>query len=201
MEDGLGIGLAMVSFIWSISILARQSIRPFHRVALKVKSFDPINLSPPTMSSLEPKSTVIIDGTAIAKYVLECSLTLSDRCDMCCISVRVIRDGIAQNIAAKRAQFPRFQPHLVILQAGARPDSSVYVRMKAKAATEAGIKFTHVQLDANATVDQVIDEVTKLNGDESVSGVLVQLPLGDHVGPEDERRVTEAVSPQKDVDG
>lgn len=73
--------------------------------------------------------------------------------------------------------------------------------MKAKAAAEAGIKFTHVQLDADATVDQVIDEVTKLNGDESVSGVLVQLPLGDHVGHGDERRVTEAVSPQKDVDG
>ncbi|KAF9505989.1 hypothetical protein BS47DRAFT_1353393 [Hydnum rufescens UP504] len=132
------------------------------------------------MSSLEPKSATLIDGADIAK---------------------IIRDEVAQIIAAKRAQFPRFHPHLVILQAGARPDSSVYVRMKAKAAAEAGIKFTHVQLDADVTVDQVIDEVTKLNRDDSVSGLLVQLPLGEHVGPEDERRVTEAVSPQKDVDG
>ena len=73
--------------------------------------------------------------------------------------------------------------------------------MKAKAAAEAGIKYTHVQLDAAATADEVVSEVIKLNADESVSGILVQLPLGDHVGPEEERKVTEAVSPQKDVDG
>jgi methylenetetrahydrofolate dehydrogenase (NADP+) / methenyltetrahydrofolate cyclohydrolase / formyltetrahydrofolate synthetase len=149
------------------------------------------------MSSLEPKSATLIDGAAIAKYVDWNIAWLS----WSYISLRIIRDEVAQIIAAKRAQFPRFHPHLVILQAGARPDSSVYVRMKAKAAAEAGIKFTHVQLDADVTVDQVIDEVTKLNRDDSVSGLLVQLPLGEDVGPEDERRVTEAVSPEKDVDG
>jgi len=73
--------------------------------------------------------------------------------------------------------------------------------MKAKACAEVDIKFTHIQLNASASADEVIAEVTKLNVDETVSGILVQLPLGEHVGPEDERSVTEAVDPKKDVDG
>ncbi|KAI0082803.1 FTHFS-domain-containing protein [Panus rudis PR-1116 ss-1] len=122
----------------------------------------------------------IIDGTAIAKS---------------------IRDEVAAKIKAKQAQYPRFQPSLAIIQAGERPDSSVYVRMKAKAAEEVGIKFKHVTLSEDASVDDVVEVVEKLNNDPSVSGVLVQLPLGPHVGADGERTVTEAVSPEKDVDG
>lgn len=73
--------------------------------------------------------------------------------------------------------------------------------MKTKAAAEAGIKCTHVQLDAQTSADQVVDAVQKLNSDEGVSGILVQLPLGDNVSADEERKVTEAVSPEKDVDG
>lgn len=73
--------------------------------------------------------------------------------------------------------------------------------MKAKACAEADIKFTHIQLNASASADEVVAEVKKLNVDEAVSGILVQLPLGEHIGPEDERSVTEAVDPKKDVDG
>lgn len=73
--------------------------------------------------------------------------------------------------------------------------------MKAKACAEVDIKFTHIQLNASASADEVIAEVRKLNVDESVSGILVQLPMGEHVNAEDERSVTEAVDPKKDVDG
>ena len=73
--------------------------------------------------------------------------------------------------------------------------------MKAKAAEEVGIKFKHVALPAETEVDEVVEIVKKLNDDQSVSGILVQLPLGDHVGADGERTVTEAVSPEKDVDG
>ncbi|PBK78156.1 FTHFS-domain-containing protein [Armillaria solidipes] len=125
-------------------------------------------------------SATKIDGTAIAKSV---------------------RDGVAARIKAKQETFPRFQPQLAIIQAGQRPDSSTYVRMKAKAAGEVGIKFKHVALPAEATVDKVVEAIKHLNDDESVSGILVQLPLGEHVSPEGERLVTEAVSPEKDVDG
>lgn len=87
------------------------------------------------------------------------------------------------------------------MQAGARPDSSVYIRMKMKAAEELGIRHKHITLPAEATVDEIVDIVKKLNNDDTVSGILVQLPLGDHIGADGERIVTEAVSPEKDVDG
>uniref|UniRef100_A0A0W0F933 C-1-tetrahydrofolate synthase, cytoplasmic n=1 Tax=Moniliophthora roreri TaxID=221103 RepID=A0A0W0F933_MONRR len=121
-----------------------------------------------------------IDGTAIAQS---------------------IRENVASRIKSLKAQFPRFQPQLVIVQAGERPDSSTYVRMKAKAAEEVGIRYRHVALPAEATVGEIIDVVKNLNDDDTVSGVIVQLPLGDHVTHEGERLVTEAVSPEKDVDG
>ncbi|KAI0362366.1 FTHFS-domain-containing protein [Trametes cingulata] len=122
----------------------------------------------------------IIDGTAVAKS---------------------IRDEVASRIKSLQAQYPRFRPSLAIIQAGARPDSSVYVRMKAKAAEEAGIEFKHIKVPEEAEVAEVVDIVKKLNDDETVSGILVQLPLGPHVGADGERTVTEAVSPEKDVDG
>ncbi|KAI0372878.1 FTHFS-domain-containing protein [Pilatotrama ljubarskyi] len=122
----------------------------------------------------------IIDGTAVAKS---------------------IRDEVASRIKSLQAQYPRFRPSLAIIQAGARPDSSVYVRMKAKAAEEAGIEFKHIKVPEEAEVAEVVDIVKKLNEDETVSGILVQLPLGSHVGADGERTVTEAVSPEKDVDG
>jgi len=73
--------------------------------------------------------------------------------------------------------------------------------MKSKAAEEAGIKFNHVQLPEAATAEDIIEVVRKLSDDEAVSGVLVQLPLGSHVDAHGTRAVTEAVSPEKDVDG
>lgn len=106
-----------------------------------------------------------------------------------------------QRIASFRLQYPRFEPRLAIIQAGARPDSTVYVRMKAKAAEEIGIKFRHITLPAEAAVEDVVNTVKALNGDESISGILVQLPLGSHIKAAEERIVTEAVSPEKDVDG
>ncbi|KAG6866919.1 hypothetical protein C0991_003834 [Blastosporella zonata] len=122
----------------------------------------------------------IIDGTAVAKSV---------------------RQGVADRIKTFQAKYPRFQPTLAIVQAGERPDSSTYVRMKAKAAEEIGIKFKHVVVPAETSAEQIVEIVGKLNDDLQVSGIIVQLPLGQHVTPEGERLVTEAVSPEKDIDG
>lgn len=116
-------------------------------------------------------------------------------------SPRSIREDVANRIKLLQGKYSRFEPRLAIVQAGARPDSSTYVRMKAKAAQEVGIKFQHVNLPAETSVDDVVAVVKKLNEDEQISGILVQLPLGDHIGSDGERLVTEAVSPEKDVDG
>ena len=137
----------------------------------------------------------IMDGNAVAKWVIRSNgLPLL-------IVQRSIRDKVALRIKTLQERSPRFQPQLAIIQAGDRPDSSVYVRMKAKAAEEIGIKFRHINLPHDAEVAKVIDVIQQLNEDDSVSGILVQLPLGEHVTKEDERMVTEAVSCEKDVDG
>lgn len=73
--------------------------------------------------------------------------------------------------------------------------------MKSKAAQEVGIKFRHVSVPVESTAEEIVQIVKKLNGDESINGILVQLPLGDQVTSAGERLVTEAVSPEKDVDG
>lgn len=73
--------------------------------------------------------------------------------------------------------------------------------MKAKAAHEVGMQFTHIPLAADASVESVVAEVKRLNADSAISGILVQLPLGEHINKDGERIVTEAVSPEKDVDG
>lgn len=122
----------------------------------------------------------IIDGTALAKS---------------------IRQGVADRIKSLQANYPRFQPQLAVVQVGDRQDSSTYIRMKSKAADQVGIKFEHVKIPADAEVEDIIRVVERLNNDEKISGVLVQLPLGDHIKADGERRVTEAISPNKDVDG
>ena len=118
-----------------------------------------------------------------------------------CLVRRSLREEVSQKIRSFQATFPRFHPQLCIVQAGERPDSSTYVRMKAKAAEQVGIKIRHIQVPSESSAEQIVRVVQELNVDESVSGILVQLPLGDHITSAGERLVTEAVSPQKDVDG
>ncbi|KAL8278406.1 hypothetical protein RQP46_009096 [Phenoliferia psychrophenolica] len=135
----------------------------------------------------------VVDGNALALYVPYPPLPASS-----------LRTDIASRIAATQAKFPRFAPHLAIIQQGARSDSSTYVKMKLKAAAEAGIKCTLVVLggkEDGVGEDEVMAEVERLNNDPAVHGVLVQLPLSDDIGRDGERRITEAVSPTKDVDG
>ena len=148
------------------------------------------------MTSQTTDSAKIIDGNLLAKYVAVLqSMVRHDPFR------RSLREDVAHKIKSIRANFPRFQPQLCIVQAGERPDSTTYVRMKAKAAEQVGIKIRHIQVPSESSAEQIVRVVQELNADESVSGILVQLPLGDHITSAGERLVTEAVSPQKDVDG
>ncbi|KAI9332000.1 formate--tetrahydrofolate ligase-domain-containing protein [Zopfochytrium polystomum] len=109
-----------------------------------------------------------------------------------------IRTRLAGEIADMAAKYDGFRPHLAIVQVGAREDSSLYVRMKQQAAEKAGIKFTLERLSADVGQAQVVGLVQSLNNNPSVHGILVQLPLPEGF---DERLVTEAIDPRKDVDG
>ena len=148
------------------------------------------------MASAPTIPAKIIDGAALAKCVRVPYIQSSVD-----PSIRSIRESVAEKIKAKQTVFPRFQPQLAIVQAGERPDSTTYVRMKAKAAEQVGIKFQHINVPVESSADHIIKLVQNLNTDENISGILVQLPLGGHITPADERLITEAVSPEKDVDG
>ena len=87
---------------------------------------------------------------------------------------------------------------LATVLVGDDPASDVYIRLKHKAATEAGIDARDIRLDAKASEAEVLALVEELNADDQVDGILVQLPLPAHM---DETRLTYAVSPRKDVDG
>ena len=89
-------------------------------------------------------------------------------------------------------------PHLTAVLVGDDPASATYVRNKARACAEAGIDAQTLTPPADISQDDLLDIVRGLNADPAVSGILVQLPLPTHI---DERAITEAVDPDKDVDG
>ncbi|MBA3844116.1 MAG: bifunctional 5,10-methylenetetrahydrofolate dehydrogenase/5,10-methenyltetrahydrofolate cyclohydrolase [Actinobacteria bacterium] len=87
---------------------------------------------------------------------------------------------------------------LVTVLVGDDPASEVYIRLKHKAATAAGIDATDVRLPADTTEADLLARVSELNGSDDVDAILVQLPLPSQI---DEEKVIRAVAPAKDVDG
>ncbi|XP_028676965.1 C-1-tetrahydrofolate synthase, cytoplasmic [Erpetoichthys calabaricus] len=111
-----------------------------------------------------------------------------------------IRERLKEEVTKIKAEMPGFGPGLAILQVGNRDDSNLYISMKLKAAAEIGIHAIHVRLPKSATEDEVLRNIVQINEDPSIHGLIVQLPL-DSVNPINTEKVTNAVSPEKDVDG
>ncbi len=89
-------------------------------------------------------------------------------------------------------------PVLAAVLVGADPASEIYIRNKAKASREAGLDSLEHRLSADTTEPALLQLITRLNADPSVDGILVQLPLPEHIDP---LRVIAAIDPEKDVDG
>jgi methylenetetrahydrofolate dehydrogenase (NADP+)/methenyltetrahydrofolate cyclohydrolase len=87
---------------------------------------------------------------------------------------------------------------LVTVLVGDDPASDVYIRLKHKAATEAGFDATDLRLPTETTEQALLAKLAELNASDDVDAILVQLPLPDHI---DEARIIRAVAPAKDVDG
>ena len=87
---------------------------------------------------------------------------------------------------------------LAVIMAGDNPASEIYVKNKIKACETAGIYSQTIKLDENVTEKDLIEEIEKLNKDDKIDGILVQLPLPAHI---DELKIINAISPEKDVDG
>jgi methylenetetrahydrofolate dehydrogenase (NADP+)/methenyltetrahydrofolate cyclohydrolase len=107
---------------------------------------------------------------------------------------------LADRIRADVAEQVRAIGHvgLITVLVGDDPASEVYIRLKHKAANEAGFDAVDVRLPADTSEDSLLARLAELNASDEVDAILVQLPLPDHI---DEEHVIRAIEPAKDVDG
>jgi methylenetetrahydrofolate dehydrogenase (NADP+)/methenyltetrahydrofolate cyclohydrolase len=117
----------------------------------------------------------IIDGVALSKQ---------------------LREDVAARTAALKAR--GVTPGLAVVLVGDNQASQVYVRNKVKACQDAGLHSVLEKYEASMTEAELLARVDALNNDPAIHGILVQLPLPDHI---DDHKVIEAISPAKDVDG
>ncbi len=87
---------------------------------------------------------------------------------------------------------------LTVIQVGDDPASSVYVKQKNKMAENLGFNFNHIKLDENIKEEELLNIIDKLNNDNSVDGILVQMPVPNHLNA---KVLQNAILPCKDVDG
>lgn len=121
-------------------------------------------------------TATILDGKALAK---------------------TIREELKGQVEEFKKEFG-VQPGLSVVLVGENPASQVYVRNKVKACQEAGMNSVRIDLPVETSQADLLNVIEKLNADPEIHGILVQLPVPDQI---DDRAVTHAVVPHKDVDG
>ena len=117
------------------------------------------------------------------------------------ISGKELSAKLKADMAAQGAEFPEKYgrvPHLVVILVGDNPASVSYVTGKAKASETVGIKNTTIRKPETISEEELLSLIRELNEDDSVDGILVQLPLPKHIS---ESKVIETISKEKDVDG
>ncbi|MGM9851869.1 MAG: bifunctional methylenetetrahydrofolate dehydrogenase/methenyltetrahydrofolate cyclohydrolase FolD [Muribaculaceae bacterium] len=108
-----------------------------------------------------------------------------------------IKSEIARQVQQMIEQGKR-RPHLAAILVGHDGGSETYVASKVKACDECGFKSTLIRFESDVTEQELLATIDRLNKDPEVDGFIVQLPLPAHIN---EQRITEAVNPDKDVDG
>ena len=107
-----------------------------------------------------------------------------------------LKEGLKVRVAELEAKYGT-TPNLVVILVGDDPGSVSYVTGKAKAATEVGIRNSTLRYPATISETELLAIVDKLNADDDVDGILIQLPLPKHI---DEQKMISAIKPEKDVD-
>jgi len=130
----------------------------------------------PAQSSSSERRATVIDGKAVAAEVTE----------------KV--DAATRAFAAATGK----RPGLAVILVGEDPGSQVYIRNKGRAAERLGFHSVQHTLPVTVTEAALLDLVATVSADDSIHGLLVQLPLPAHIDP---KRVAEAIAPSKDVDG
>lgn len=113
------------------------------------------------------------------------------------IDGKAVAAAVEQEVASAISRLA-FSPGLVAVRVGSDPASEIYVRNKAKKARELGLAGTELVHPESMSEAELLAEVARLNADDSVDGILVQLPLPKQIDPQ---KVIDAIDPAKDVDG
>ena len=113
------------------------------------------------------------------------------------IDGKAVAKVLEAEVAAEIARLG-FRPGLVAVRVGNDPASEIYVRNKARKARELGLEGTELVFPETMREEELLAEVARLNGDDAVDGILVQLPLPKQI---DAKKVIDAIDPAKDVDG
>ena len=108
-----------------------------------------------------------------------------------------VREEVACKVAALKEKHG-ITPGLAVVLVGDNPASQIYIRNKGKATKAAGMNSFEHRHDTSLSEADLLDLIDQLNKDEAVNGILVQLPLPDHI---DDAKVISAISPDKDIDG
>jgi methylenetetrahydrofolate dehydrogenase (NADP+)/methenyltetrahydrofolate cyclohydrolase len=108
-----------------------------------------------------------------------------------------LREELRHEVVEIKAKYNKI-PGLTVILIGDMAPSQIYVRMKEKAANEVGLKSEVIRYPGTVEEKTVLDKIEELNKDETISGILVQLPLPKHI---DKQKVIETILPGKDVDG
>ena len=107
------------------------------------------------------------------------------------------KEQIKQEVL-KRKEAGKKTPHLAAILIGDNPASKAYVGNKVKTCGDLGFDSTLVEYDTSVSEAELLTKIEELNNNDDVNGILVQLPLPDHI---DENKVIETINPKKDVDG
>tara|TARA_Y100001936_G_scaffold240089_1_gene274078 strand:- start:15 stop:857 length:843 start_codon:yes stop_codon:yes gene_type:complete len=108
-----------------------------------------------------------------------------------------LREELKKEVSELKSKFNKV-PGLTVILVGEDAPSQIYVRNKERSAKEVGLKSEVIKYPDTVEEKTVLKKIKELNNDESVSGILVQLPLPKHI---DKKKVIEAILPSKDVDG
>ena len=108
-----------------------------------------------------------------------------------------LRDDLKKEVSELKKKFNKV-PGLTVILIGDLTASQIYVRNKEKSANEVGLKSEVIKYPDNVEEKTVLNKIQELNKDDTVSGILVQLPLPKHI---DKQKVIETITPDKDVDG
>lgn len=109
----------------------------------------------------------------------------------------LIREELKEKIRIIKEKYNQ-EPHLAIIQVGNISASNIYIRNKIRDCNEIGITPHHIRFPEEIKKEELEKKITELNNDQSINGIIVQLPLPKHL---DERAIIEKINPIKDVDG